>query len=108
AGAPVADSHRLVGTDLFLHFNDIFLMSLMFFVSGLFAWPSLPRKGSAIFLRDRVLRLGIPFVVAALLMPLAFYSAYRARTIDPSFETFWHEWLSLGFWPSGPLWFVAI
>ena len=108
AGAPVADSHRLVGTDQFLHFNDIFLMSLMFFVSGLFAWPSLPHKGSSNFLRDRVLRLGIPFLVALLLMPLAYYSAYRARAIDPSFETFWREWLSLGFWPSGPLWFVAI
>jgi hypothetical protein len=37
------------GVDLFLHFNDNYLMSLMFFLSGLFVWPSLARKGGAIF-----------------------------------------------------------
>ena len=108
AGAPIADSHRMPGVDLFLHFNDNYFMSLMFFLSGLFVWPSLARKGGAIFLRGRVLRLGVPFVFAALLMPLAYYASYRAHVIDPSFEAFWREWLSLGFWPSGPLWFVAL
>jgi hypothetical protein len=108
AGAPIADSHRMPGVDLFLHFNDNYFMSLMFLLSGLFVWPSLARKGSAIFLRDRVLRLGVPFLFAALLMPLAYYASYRAHVIDPSFEAFWREWLSLGFWPSGPLWFVAL
>ena len=96
------------GVDLFLHFNDNYFMSLMFFLSGLFVWPSLARRGSALFLRDRVRRLGVPFLFAALLMPLAYYASYRAHVIDPSFEAFWREWLSLGFWPSGPLWFVAL
>jgi surface polysaccharide O-acyltransferase-like enzyme len=41
-------------------------------------------------------------------MPLAYYAAYLARATDPSFEAFLLEWLSLGFWPSGPLWFVAM
>jgi peptidoglycan/LPS O-acetylase OafA/YrhL len=108
AGAPIADSHRLFGFDLFLHFTDNFFMSLMFFLSGLFVWPSLARKGSAIFLRDRVLRLGVPFLLALLLMPLGYYAAYLVHATDPSFEAFWLEWLSLGFWPSGPLWFVAM
>jgi hypothetical protein len=108
AGAPVADSHRLPGVDLFLHFNDNFFMSLMFFLSGLFVWPSLARKGSGAFLRDRLLRLGVPFVGAVLLMPLAYYAAYRLHASDPGFLTYCREWLSLGFWPSGPLWFVAL
>jgi peptidoglycan/LPS O-acetylase OafA/YrhL len=108
AGAPIADSHRLFGFDLFLHFTDNFFMSLMFFLSGLFVWPSLARKGSAIFLRDRALRLGVPFLLALSLMPLAYYAAYLVHATDPSFEAFWLEWLSLGFWPSGPLWFVAM
>ena len=51
-------------------------MALMFLLSGLFVWPSLERKGGARFLRDRVLRLGVPFAVAAgILMPLAYYAA---------------------------------
>lgn len=108
AGAPVADSHRLPGVDLFLHFNDNFFMSLMFFLSGLFVWPSLARKGSGIFVRDRLLRLGVPFACAALLIPLAYYAPYRLHATDPGFAAYCREWLSLGFWPSGPLWFVAL
>jgi hypothetical protein len=77
AGIPIADNHRLVGFDLFGLFNDTFFMSLMFLLSGLFVWPSLARKGGARFLRDRVLRLGVPFGVMALLAPIAYYAAYR-------------------------------
>jgi hypothetical protein len=107
-GAPVADTHRMPGVDLFMHVNDDFCMALMFFVSGVFVWPSLARKGSAAFLRDRVLRLGLPYVVALLLMPIAFYAAYRALVTDASFAAFLREWLSLGFWPCGPLWFIPL
>jgi hypothetical protein len=51
---PVVDphSHSALLT-LFVSFNDTFFMALMFFVSGLFVWPSLIRKGNASFRRDR-------------------------------------------------------
>jgi Acyltransferase family len=109
AGIPIADAgHRLIGFDVFALFNDTFFMSLMFLLSGLFVGPSLARKGSGSFLRDRGLRLGAPFVVMALLTPLAYYPAYRVTAADPSALAFWREWLSLGIWPSGPVWFVAV
>lgn len=41
--------------------NDTFFMPLLFFVSGLFVWRSLERKGVAGFLLGRLTRLGIPF-----------------------------------------------
>ena len=51
-------------------------MSLMFFLSGLFVWPSLTRKGSWTFLWDRIVRLGLPLVLGGLrLMPIAFIRA---------------------------------
>jgi hypothetical protein len=108
AGIPIVDSHRLIGFDLFALFNDTFFMSLMFLLSGLFVGPSLQRKGAGSFLRDRALRLGAPFVVMALLAPLAYYPAYRVAAADPGVVAFWREWLSLGVWPSGPVWFVAV
>jgi peptidoglycan/LPS O-acetylase OafA/YrhL len=108
AGVPIVDSHRLALFDLFALFNDTFFMSLMFLLSGLFIGPSLARKGGGSFLRDRALRLGAPFVVIALLTPLAYYPAYRASAADSSALAFWREWLSLGIWPSGPLWFVGV
>jgi NADH:ubiquinone oxidoreductase subunit 6 (subunit J) len=81
-------------------------MSLMFLVSGLFAWPSLVRKGAGAFLRDRIWRLGLPFLVCAgALAPLAYYPAYlQSHTHDG----FWHEWLGLGNWPAGPAWFLWV
>jgi hypothetical protein len=108
AGIPIADSHRVLAFDLVALFNDVFFMSLMFLVSGLFVWPSLARKGSGRFLRDRGLRLGLPFGAAALLAPLAFYAAYRATIADPGFADFSREWLSLSVWPVGPAWFIWV
>lgn len=69
---PVVHSQRSVILSLFTGFNDIFFMALMFFISGRFVWDSLQHKGAERFLRDRLLRLGVPFVAAAALVaPLA-------------------------------------
>jgi surface polysaccharide O-acyltransferase-like enzyme len=104
---PIIDSHRWLGFDLFCAFQDIYLMSFMFLLSGLFVWPSLVRKGAWTFLRDRLLRLGLPFIlVVYLLMPIAHYPIYRVTADDPSASAFWQHWLALPFWPSGPPWFL--
>src|SRR5215472_15964159 len=97
---PIVDSLRWFGFDLYCAWQDVFLMSLFFFLSGLFVCPSLARKGARMFLHDRVLRLGVPFaLVVALLMPLANYSTYLQTAVDPSFTGFWRHWLALPFWP---------
>jgi glucan biosynthesis protein C len=104
---PIVDSQRWLGFDVFCAFQDVYLMTFMFFLSGLFVWPSLERKGSRKFLYDRVLRLGVPFVLGVyLLMPLAYYPSYRATAVDPSWGAFWRHWLALPMWPTGPLWFL--
>jgi hypothetical protein len=106
---PVVDTHRWQGFALLTSFNDMFFMALMFFLSGLFVWASLQRKGSSVFLRDRTRRLGIPFVAAAaVIAPLAYYPAYLQTTAAPSFAEFWRQWLSLGVWPAGPAWFLWV
>jgi hypothetical protein len=104
---PIVDTRRWQGSDLFVGFNDIYFMALMFFISGLFVQPALARKGVARFLRDRSVRLGLPFLVAALLLaPIAYYPAYLVTGADPSLGAFWHQWKSLGSWPAGPAWFI--
>jgi hypothetical protein len=50
---PIIDSERWFGFDLFCALQDVYLMSFMFFLSGLFVWPSLVRKGSRNFLHQR-------------------------------------------------------
>jgi glucans biosynthesis protein C len=104
---PIVDTGRWFGFDLYCAWQDVFLMSLFFFLSGLFVWPSLERKGASRFLHDRILRLGMPFaLVVALLMPLATYPTYLQTAIQPGFTAFWRHWLALPFWPCGPMWFL--
>jgi hypothetical protein len=106
---PIIDSDRWFGFDIFCAHQDTYLIALLFFLSGLFAWPSLARKGTRTFLRDRAVRLGLPFVLAvALLMPLAHYPVYRVTAVDPSLAAYWQHWLALPFWPSGPPWFLWV
>jgi hypothetical protein len=61
------DRQSFLGFDGVVLFNDSFFMSAMFFLSGLFVWPSLQRKGTGWFLRDRWWRLGLPFIICALI-----------------------------------------
>ena len=103
------DPQSFLGFDGVVVFNDSFFMSAMFFLSGLFVWPSLQRKGTGWFLRDRCWRLGLPFVVCALvLMPLAYYAVELRQHPDISFAAFWWKTVTVGPWPSGPAWFVWV
>ena len=104
---PIIDSQHWFGFDLFCAWQDVSLMALMFFLSGLFVPGSLERKGSRTFLSDRLLRIGAPYVLAVIvLMPLAYYPSYRVSAIDPSIGAYWQHWLALPFWPCGPQWFL--
>jgi glucans biosynthesis protein C len=104
---PIIDSERWFGFDLFCAFEYVHLMQLMFFLSGLFVWPSLVRKGGKKFLLDRVLRLGVPFVIGLyLLMPVTYWPVYRVTAADPGWSAFWAQWMALPFWPNGPMWFL--
>jgi peptidoglycan/LPS O-acetylase OafA/YrhL len=106
---PVVDARRWSGFGLLVGFNDVFFMSLMFFLSGLFVWPGLARKRGAKFLRDRLLRLGLPFLAAAALVaPLAYYPTYLQTAAHSGVAGFWRQWLALGQWPAGPAWFIWV
>ncbi|HUI71026.1 MAG TPA: acyltransferase family protein [Spirochaetia bacterium] len=104
--APIVDSQRWGFLDYAENFNDVFFMSLMFFISGLFVWPTLGKKAVSHFLRDRLLRLGLPFLVgAAFLMPVAYYPSWLVAGGQPGYFRYWLGFLRNG-WSPGPLWFV--
>jgi peptidoglycan/LPS O-acetylase OafA/YrhL len=106
---PVLDAQRVPEFGLLIGINDVFFMSLMFFLSGLFVWQSLQRKGAIGFVRDRIIRLGVPFAVAAsLLAPLAYFPSYLQNGGAPEIEAFLRAWLALPAWPAGPAWFLWV
>jgi glucan biosynthesis protein C len=107
--APVVDSERWPGFDLLVLVNDSFFMPLMFLLAGLFVWPSLRRKGAAGYLRDRMLRLGLPFLVAVTtIVPLAYLPTFRIAGDESSFGAILAGMVLSGPWPSGPAWFVGM
>jgi hypothetical protein len=104
---PIIDSHRWFGFDIFCAWQDVYLMALMFFLSALFTWPSLARKGAGKFLADRFLRLGLPFLFAiTIVVPIAEYPAYRVTAADPGVSAYAQHYWALPFWPNGPVWFL--
>jgi len=109
--SPIVDAAKWAGFDRIALFNDTFFMPLLFFVSGMFVWRSLQRKGAARFLLGRLTRLGIPFVIGVVvLMPVAFYPTMLEIGLvygwSQSFGGFWIDSARRGFGPPGPLWFV--
>jgi glucan biosynthesis protein C len=104
---PIVDAHRWFGFDIICASQDVYLMSLMFFLSALFTWSSLARKRTRKFLGDRLLRLGVPFAFALIVvMPLALYPVYRVTAADPGLGAYARHYLALPFWPNGPMWFI--
>lgn len=104
--APVVDTARCGFFDYAENFNDVFFMSLMFFVSGLFIWPSLRRSGILAFVRGRFLRLGATFVVGTfLLMPVGYYASWQLTGHDAGFLAYWRQDILHERVP-GPLWFI--
>lgn len=85
----------------------LLLIPLLFLVAGLLTPPSLHRKGTAAYVRDRLLRLGVPFAVFALLLwRLLEYAVFRP--LGQASGSFWDMYFdSEEPLQSGPLWFIG-
>lgn len=84
----------------------LFMMAMLFLVAGLLTPGAVDRKGVRRFTVDRVLRLGVPFLVFVLLLwPAALYLLYR--TLGHVSGSYWFEF-SRNFPDNGPMWFVGL
>ena len=88
---------------------DVPIMQALFFIAGYFAYPSLTKRGSGSFIREKAIRLGLPWLFGTLfLAPPTAYMIYFSRGVPISFWEFWTN----DFW--GPLyqqsvyWFLGI
>ncbi len=89
--------------------TDSFFMAMFFFLSGLFVWPGIARKGPLNYLADRLLRLGLPFAICAFtVIPLAYYAISLRQHPEIGFAEFWWNMVTKGPWPSGPIWFLWV
>jgi len=95
---------------LFLMLNQAYFMGLFFFLSGCFTPASYDRKGMWIFLKDRLIRLGIPILIYVfILSPIAGFlmSIYQNEISGTAIISLtWKQYSSMiGI---GPLWFLVM
>ncbi|PRX98721.1 acyltransferase family protein [Allonocardiopsis opalescens] len=92
--------------DVFVLLNQSFFMGFFFLVSGYFVPGSLDRRGAGPFMRERLLRLGVPLLAFLILLrPLATLGLYLGLP-DRAETPYWLFFLVS--WDPGPLWFVEV
>jgi peptidoglycan/LPS O-acetylase OafA/YrhL len=56
-----------------------------------------------------LLRLALPFAIAAVtVIPIAYYAIALRHDPNLTFAAFWWKTVTVGPWPSGPLWFIWV
>ncbi|ASK32345.1 hypothetical protein CEY12_20655 [Chryseobacterium sp. T16E-39] len=105
---PIVDRYRWVGLDIFEDFNDIFFMSLMFLISGIFVIKGL-NKGTQLYLKERFYRLFIPFLIGVcILMVIAHYPAFLLAYGKGDLKDYLVDFFTVESWPVGPPWFIWV
>jgi surface polysaccharide O-acyltransferase-like enzyme len=92
---------------LLITINQSFFMGFFFFLSAYFIPASYNKKGAARFVKDRLLRLGIPLVFYSFIFSpvLIYLVSYFGKGHHITFLQFlggFHDWIDFGV-----LWFVA-
>uniref|UniRef100_A0A7S2GPP5 Acyltransferase 3 domain-containing protein n=1 Tax=Octactis speculum TaxID=3111310 RepID=A0A7S2GPP5_9STRA len=85
-----------------LSLNQAYFMALFFFISGLFSPPALKKKGIRAFLKDKLKRLGIPFLVWQLALGPFFYQVFVPLGIMQLDSTLDYNTFN------GPPWFILV
>ena len=107
---PVHD-HSAIALDILLVFDQMFFMGFFFLISGYFVPSSYDRKGGGKYLRDRLIRLGIPLVLFAIVLsPILLAGHYSLAKVHEAADG-----ISLPYWKfyqhsisPGPMWFVEL
>jgi glucan biosynthesis protein C len=106
---PYNDPLAYVVLLIFILFNQAYFMGLLFLISSYFSPGPLERKGARRFVKDRLIRLGIPLVVFFFVLnPIASLGLYAMPASLTGITTplSWQAYPQLvGF---GPIWFVAM
>ena len=102
---PVKDTLTSAVLTILTATNQAFFMGLFFLISAYFTPGSYDHKGAGPFLRDRLLRLGIPLLIYDLLINP--FVAFIATGFQGSYWNFFTSYLlAPGGIGQGPVWFI--
>ena len=104
---PRVESWDIPLMTLFVGINQAFFMTLFFVIAAWFTPRSYDRKGAGAFLRDRLLRLGLPLVAYLVwLNPTVEWMTHRFEGVTDTSYQFFLWTYGYRFVGAGPLWFV--
>ena len=105
----VLDSQNSLFYTMLVLLIDVPIMPILFFLAGYFALSSLQKRGSAQFLKDKLLRIGIPWIFGVLfLAPLSAYMIYYSRQVPMDYLTFWRTDFWGVMYQQSVYWFLGI
>lgn len=85
------------------------IMLIIFFIAGYFAMPSLVKRDSAKFIRDKFIRVGAPWLVGTLfLAPPTTYMIDYTRAMPKSFLQFWASDFWTVAYSQSVYWFLGV
>ncbi|MFY7068229.1 acyltransferase family protein [Nocardiopsis changdeensis] len=105
---PVGDASAGL-LDLFIVLNQTYFMGLFFLLAGYFTPGSADRRGVRGFVRERLVRLGVPFLLFVLLVrPLLMIPPYQ-DAVAQGLAGDMPFWLfAIVAYDPGPMWFVEV
>lgn len=104
----VEPENSMVFTTLVLAL-DVPNMQILFFISGFFAYASLERTGTARFMRQKLVRIGLPWIVGVVfLAPLVTYLIPVTRGIAIPYLQFWTEEFWGPYYQQSVYWFLGV
>ncbi|MBN1152342.1 MAG: acyltransferase family protein [Dehalococcoidia bacterium] len=93
----------------FCAINQAYFMGLFLLISAYFVPGSYDRKGAGRFLKDRLIRLGIPLALYSWVINPVFVYIVQYDSIDKPFWRFFPvEYFRGGLIGHGPLWFIEV
>lgn len=90
---PVSDKETSIIAGWIALFSDAFAMPLLFYIAGYFAIPTIERKGAWSFLKGKLKRLGIPWLVCILticpILPLIYHFTRNGLSLTMGYWDLW-------------------
>ena len=102
----VLDDERSLAATVFVVWADVFIMPVMFFISGYFGAASLAGTGS--FWKSKWKRVGLPWLFGSVFIaPYIAYLYVLSRAVPMTFYQFYAEWFWGVFYQQAQYWYLG-
>jgi hypothetical protein len=106
---PVPDQYKMIFMILNVIISAPLLNSIMFFIAGYFTFVSYMKKGSLKFIKEKLIKLDIPYLVLlTTFAPLTEYISARSWGSDKNLARFWFDFFKPEIIAPQHLWFIAV